>query len=250
MSRRSRLELLSIAVLWLTSAACVGADEPRHEDTAPQHAMSFGRGLMPGGAVQIHGDRSASRPASEAQSLVAPTLSSLDFPQSGYKRVILVVRTGTATNDGTDDASQAYFEGQWVTNSGGFYQERFKLDHPDIDNLERGSINMLFYQFRLDSMVAGATQDTFVKGRIGNTSGDRWHCASIEVLETSSAGGGRSQWMAFNTSVEGGVDSTWMNAPNTSTLSYGTVSAPPGGGGGGGCVAPGCGCLLPGCETP
>src|SRR5262245_45220261 len=126
------------------------------------------------------------------------------LPSPGYKQVVLTVKTGASTNDGTNDATKAYFLGTWLSNGASLpaYVEKLVLNYPDFDDLDTGTLNTFYYLFRLDSYVPGATADQFQRGRIGNTSTDRWRCEHIWVDEWNYTGTGRRQILNFSTSVE------------------------------------------------
>lgn len=165
----------------------------------------------------------ASPGGNEHQGVVAP--GSATAPSPGYKLVTLTVKTGSFSGDGMDAAAQAYFLGTWFANTAGTpsYTERFILDDPSRDDLNRSSTNVFYYLLRLNSYVPGATADQFVRGRIGNTSTDRWRCEYIWVDDRNYLGTSRIQALYFNTSVEapGPQESGDLNATNLTWLSYG-----------------------------
>ncbi|MBK7536983.1 MAG: hypothetical protein IPI49_16800 [Myxococcales bacterium] len=159
------------------------------------------------------------RPSKEVGNAILP--GSGTGPTLGYKLVALTVTTGSGAFDGTGQSAQAYFTGTWLTNaaSSPAYSERFVLDYPNRNDLNTGSTLVFYYTLLVGSYAQGATRDQFQRGRVGNTSADRWKCASVNVLERNYLYNERLQILNFNANVERS-ESGDLLAYNTSWLSY------------------------------
>ena len=221
------------ARLWLSAIllvallpACISDPmngEPAQEGLLPFHSATFDH--MP---TQTEIDQELMRFLSSEQGKghheeVNP--GSNIFPSPGYKLVTLTVKTGGNSGDGMDSANRAYFHGVWLATSGSLpsYSERFVLDVPGRDDLNRGSTNIFFYTLRLASYVSGATADVFQRGRVGNTSTDRWHCEYVFVDEKNYLGTSRGQNLYYNGSFEstGSIESWDQFATNVNPLYIG-----------------------------
>ncbi len=208
----------------------------------PFHAASFDHTPTPDEIDRELQAFLATSPGKDQHDVVYPRNNTTVDP--GHKLVTLAVKTGNNSGDGMDDADDAYFLGTWLTNgkTAPAYTEKFILNIANRDDLNKGATNVFYYLLPLDYYVVGATEDQFQRGRIGNTSTDRWRCEYIWLEEKNHAGINRNQFLNFNTSVErpSPEESNDLLALDPSWLAYGTAT-----GGGGGDPDPGC--ALPSC---
>lgn len=144
------------------------------------------------------------------------------WPAAGQKRVTIIATTADVKDAGTDKANHVYTRAYWRVNSGQQYNEKFVLDAPGRDDLDRDTVHAFYYMMNLSQYANGATQDQFIRAKIGNTSTDGWLCEFIELRDMNNQGTSRTQALPFNTWVDSpsSPESPLLNGTNTSWLSY------------------------------